>query len=163
MYAFAQGILAESAEKKAAEGSGQSVLGGGIGCEAVDIAVTTEPYFHAKSQAIAASDFYHGIGESGQLEKVVGIANAVKSEQVYLAGYDTLIRIFNQKYYPDNSMKASLGPFFAHARLRITMRTDDNWGTAAEQISYLDELRTGKLEEAGDKIGRRSEGSWVRT
>ncbi|KAJ8132785.1 hypothetical protein O1611_g839 [Lasiodiplodia mahajangana] len=152
MYAFAQDILAVSAEKRVAENNSQSALEGEIRCEAVDIAVTTQPYFHAKAQAIAASDFYHGIERSDRPESAGSTDNAVKSEQVYLAGYDTLIRIFNSKYYPNNSMKASLDSFFAHARLRITMRTDDDWGGAAEQIAYLDELRAGKLEEAGGSV-----------
>ncbi|KAI0116264.1 Nucleotidylyl transferase [Nemania sp. FL0031] len=152
MYAFAQDILAVSAEQRVAENNSQSALEGEIRCEAVDIAVTTQPYFHAKAEAIAASDFYHGANRLGQPEGSGSAGNAVNSEQVYLAGYDTLIRIFNPKYYPNNSMKASLDPFFAHTRLRITMRTDDDWGSAAEQISYLDELRNGKLEEAGGKV-----------
>lgn len=148
MYLFAQDILAEMTQKREVENDAQNSH---IGCEAVDIAVTTEPYFHAKAQAIAISDFYLGTEELEQSESAVGIDNAVDSEQVYLAGYDTLIRIFNPKYYPNNSMKASLDPFFAHARLRITMRTDDNWGDAAAQIAYLDELRNGKLEEVGGR------------
>lgn len=153
MYAFAQGILADSVGESAAVGSGAALERGEIGdCEAVDIAVTTEPYFHAKAQAIATSDFYQGVEAQEEPESAVSIDNAVESEQVYLTGYDTLIRIFNPKYYPDNSMKASLDPFFAHAGLRVTMRTDDGWGDAAEQISYLDELRTGKLEEAGGRV-----------
>ncbi|KAI0457305.1 hypothetical protein F5B21DRAFT_465030 [Xylaria acuta] len=152
MYAFAQGILAESAAKGAAEGGGQSPLGADVGCEAVDIAVTTEPYFHAKAQAIAVSDFYCGVEGSDQPESAVSVDNAAESEQVYLTGYDTVIRIFNPKYYPNNSMKACLDPFFAHARLRVTMRTDDNWGDTAAQISYLDELRASKLEEAGGRV-----------
>ncbi|KAI1171640.1 Nucleotidylyl transferase [Nemania sp. FL0916] len=152
MYAFAQDILAASAENQAVETRDQSLAGGSVACEAVDIAVTTEPYFHAKAQAIAASDFYHGARESEQLQSSVGKEEAVASEQVYLAGYDTLIRIFNPKYYPNNSMKASLDPFFAHARLRITMRTDDDWGNAAAQAAYLDELRAGKLDEVGGRV-----------
>lgn len=161
MYAFAQGILAESAGKKKAavgsSGGGVEVsasvpAGAEIGCEAVDIAVTTEPYFHAKAEAVATSEFYLGLDELEEPESAVSIDNAVESEQVYLTGYDTLIRIFNPKYYPDNSMKASLDPFFAYAGLRVTMRTDDSWGDAAEQISYLDELRAGKLEEAGGRV-----------
>ncbi|TGJ79457.1 hypothetical protein E0Z10_g9304 [Xylaria hypoxylon] len=150
MYVFAQDILAESVGKRAVENRGQS-LGADIGCEAVDIAVTTEPYFHAKAQAIAISDFYQGVDALNQPEGAVSIDNAVESDQVYLTGYDTLIRIFNPKYYANNSMKASLDPFFAHAGLRVTMRTDDDWGDAAQQISYLDELRAGKLEEAGGR------------
>ncbi|KAI8955208.1 hypothetical protein F4801DRAFT_378600 [Xylaria longipes] len=152
MYAFAQGILADSAAKRAAESNGQSPSGADIGCEAVDIAVTTEPYFHAKAQAIAVSDFYCGVEESDEPDCAVSNDNAVESEQVYLTGYDTLIRIFNPKYYANSSMKASLDPFFAHARLRVTMRTDDDWGDAAAQISYLDELRAGKLEQAGGRV-----------
>ncbi|KAI1753043.1 hypothetical protein F4782DRAFT_498155 [Xylaria castorea] len=152
MYAFAQGILAESTVKSTAESGSQSPLGADVGCEAVDIAVTTEPYFHAKAQAIATSDFYRSIEKSDGSASAVSTDNAAESEQIYLTGYDTLIRIFNPKYYPNNSMKASLDPLFALARLRVTMRTDDNWGDAAAQISYLDELRAGKLEEAGGRV-----------
>lgn len=152
MYVFAHGILAESAAKGAAEGHGESPPETDIGCEAVDIAVTTEPYFHAKAQAIAISDFYRGVEKLDEPESAVSTDNAAASEQIYLTGYDTVIRIFNPKYYPNNSMKASLDPFFAHARLRVTMRTDDSWGDAAAQISYLDELRVGKLEEAGGRV-----------
>ncbi|KAI0541358.1 hypothetical protein GGR58DRAFT_456792 [Xylaria digitata] len=150
MYVFAQDILAETAGEQATETGGESPTAD-IGCEAVDIAVTTEPYFHAKAQAIAKSDFYHGVEGQNQPESAVSIDNTVKSDQVYLTGYDTLIRIFNPKYYPNNSMKASLDPFFAHTRLRVTMRTDDDWGDAAQQIAYLDELRAGKLEEIGGR------------
>ncbi|KAI0445719.1 hypothetical protein F4803DRAFT_124243 [Xylaria telfairii] len=152
MYAFAHGILADSAAKEAAESGGESPPETNVGCEAVDIAVTTEPYFHAKAQAIAISDFYHGAEKLEEPESAVSTDNAAASEQIYLTGYDTIIRIFNPKYYPNNSMKASLDPFFAHARLRVTMRTDDSWGDAAAQISYLDELRAGKLEEAGGRV-----------
>ncbi|KAI0518291.1 hypothetical protein F5B22DRAFT_600673 [Xylaria bambusicola] len=150
MYLFAQDILAETTKKQAVDGNSQA---SNIGCEAVDIAVTTEPYFHAKAQAIAISDFYLGAEKLDEPESIVSMDNAVDSEQVYLAGYDTLIRIFNPKYYPNNSMKGSLDPFFAHAKLRITMRTDDSWGDAAAQIAYLDELRNGKLEEVGGRAG----------
>jgi nicotinamide-nucleotide adenylyltransferase len=143
MYVFAQDILAASERKRAAED---------IVCEAVDIAITTEPYFHAKAGAIATSNFYLGAENLEQPESAVSIDNATESEQVYLTGYDTLIRIFNPKYYPDNSMKASLDLFFAYARLRVRMRTGDDWGDAAQQISYLDELRAGKLEEAGGRV-----------
>lgn len=103
----------------------------------VDLAVTTEPYFSSKSEGIAASDFY-GDGHA-------------KVEQVYLTGYDTLIRIFDPKYYPDHSMGRALEPLFSHSRLRITMRTDADWGGASEQIAYLDRLKRGRLEEVGGK------------
>lgn len=109
----------------------------GGGRPAVDLAVTTEPYFSSKSDAVAGSDFYGG-GHAGV-------------EQVYLTGFDTLIRIFDPKYYPDRSMGRALEPLFSHSRLRITMRTDADWGDAAEQVAYLDNLKHGRLDEIGGK------------
>ncbi|KAI1160057.1 hypothetical protein F5B18DRAFT_634326 [Nemania serpens] len=143
MYAFAQDILASSAEKQI--GDTQSI----VSCEAVDIAVTTEPYFHAKARAIASSAFYHGVEGADTVEVA---ALVVVTEQVYLTGYDTLIRIFNPKYYPGDSMKTALDPFFAHAGLLVTMRTDDDWGDEAAQVAYLEELRAGRLEGVGGRV-----------
>ncbi|KAH7320830.1 hypothetical protein B0I35DRAFT_427863 [Stachybotrys elegans] len=101
----------------------------------IDLAVTTLPYFHDKSRAIAESGIYPS-----------------NTEQVFLAGFDTLIRIFNPKYYGQGrpgGMKAALGPLFERARLRITTRPDDEWGTLQEQMNYLEELKQGRLEEVG--------------
>ncbi|KAI1091150.1 Nucleotidylyl transferase [Rostrohypoxylon terebratum] len=133
MYIFAQDLLASTvASAKKEDGARSS----NSDCEGVDIAVTTEPYFHAKSGAVASSDFYQGP------EPV---------EQVYLTGFDTLIRIFDPKYYPDNSMARVLDPFFAHAQLRVSMRTDAEWGDSAAQLAYLEGLRRGELERVGGK------------
>ncbi|KAI0843590.1 Nucleotidylyl transferase [Hypoxylon sp. FL0890] len=129
MYIFAQDLLQSAS--KIAESKKE--------CEGVDIAVTTEPYFHAKSRAVAESDFYRGTGSAGPIE------------QVYLTGFDTLIRIFNPKYYPNDSMARVLDPFFAHSRLRVTMRPDAEWGGAAEQVAYLEQLRRGELERVGGR------------
>ncbi|KAI0130732.1 Nucleotidylyl transferase [Daldinia grandis] len=113
-------------------------------CGGVDVAVTTEPYFHAKASAIATSGFYRGAGEPPP-------SNA--PEQVFLTGFDTLIRIFDPKYYPAGAMAGSLDPFFARSRLRVTMRTDAEWGDAAAQRAYVQELRAGGLERVGGKAG----------
>lgn len=118
---------------------------------AIDIALTTFPYFHEKSAAIASSEFYSG--------------RAVESkEQLFLAGFDTLIRIFNPKYYkppvPENGvydvnvtpMQSALDPFLGRAKLRITMRTDDDWGGKSEQLAYVDSMMHGdELENAGGR------------
>lgn len=110
----------------------------------VDIGLTTHPYFHDKSAAIAASPEYSFTPSS--------------SEQVFLAGYDTLIRIFNPKYYTSERsldttpMQAALDPFLARARLRITMRTDAEWGGRAEQEEFADKLANGdELERVGGR------------
>lgn len=115
----------------------------------VDIGLTTLPYFHDKSAAIAQAPEYT-FAPSG-------------SEQVFLAGYDTLIRIFHPKYYTNTTttpaaattpMQAALDPFLARARLRITMRTDAEWGGRAEQEEAVERLLQGdELTRVG---GRRA-------
>ncbi|KAK4670781.1 hypothetical protein QC764_611810 [Podospora pseudoanserina] len=120
----------------------------------VDIGLSTLPFFHEKSEAIDQVGFY----QRGAPE--------VKMGQVMLVGYDTLIRVFNPKYYgpvaapppgtpldtsvptaaenkqekPRTPMQKALGPLFQRARLRVTMRTDDEWGGKDEQLKYLQDL-----------------------
>jgi len=126
----------------------------------IDVALSTRPYFHEKSAAIDESPFYKG--QQKQEE------DATTMEHTILAGYDTLIRIFNPKYYGPPSedgvpgIRRALDPFFARARLRVTMRTDDEWGDKQEQVRYLDSLlnseKGGLLAEIG---GRREWASRV--
>lgn len=113
----------------------------------VDIALTSKPFFHEKSRAIAESEFYKPPAE-GEKDTM---------EQVILAGYDTLIRIFDPKYYgpPDPSRKGTpiqqaLDPFFSRAKLRVTMRPDDEWGSKQEQLAHLESLLS---EEGLAKMG----------
>ncbi|KAK0614882.1 hypothetical protein B0T17DRAFT_370798 [Bombardia bombarda] len=140
MWAFAQDI-----RKQQEEGQGLSI----------DVALSTQPYFHAKSAAIAEADFYNGHGDGNNN----GGADE-NTEQVILAGYDTLIRILNPKYYgwpadietetETKPIQKALDPFFARAKLRVTMRTDDEWGSRDEQLAYLQDL----LDSEGlSKIG----------
>ena len=119
----------------------------------VDLGLATAPYFHEKSAALAEAGFYNGEGD------IDGVA---ETEQVFLVGYDTLIRIFNPKYYgplestgqvstaESRPMQKALGPFFARAKLRVTMRTGDEWGGADEQTAYLQDLmQTEGLSKVG--------------
>lgn len=133
----------------------------------IDVALSTEPYFHEKSAAIARSDFYKP-SQNGKDDM----------EQVILAGYDTMIRIFNPKYYgtptstahvmstgtattqePQTPIQKALDPFFARAKLRVTLRTDDEWGGKEDQLEYLRGLLTveglskiGGSESWGDRV-----------
>lgn len=101
----------------------------------VDVAVTTVPFFHEKSRAVRESGFY---------------AAPSQPEQTFLAGFDTLIRIFNPKYYRATpAMQQALRPFFEAAKLRVTMRPDDAWGGVEEQKAYMEGLRSGELESVG--------------
>lgn len=158
MWAFARDVrraLEEGEETEEEEGNKRST-GAGV---AVDVALSTEPYFHAKSAAIAESDFYSGLERDGSKAQRDG---GTAPEQVILAGYDTLIRIFDPKYYGPPSgiaevssagetpIRRALDPFFRRARLRVTMRTDDEWGGEDEQRAYVERLVHGDEPE---KIG----------
>lgn len=103
----------------------------------VDIGVTKQPYFHDKSTVIAASEAY-----------------SLDAQQIFLAGYDTLIRILNPKYYPEG-MQTSLNPFFERAKLRVVMRTDGDWGGVEDQEAWVRSLREGKEDWGG-------RGVWLR-
>ncbi|KAJ0120959.1 cytidylyltransferase family protein [Diaporthe amygdali] len=132
----------------------------------VDIGLTTLPYFHDKSAAIATSPEYHF--PASETDSNEGEPH---TDQIFLAGYDTLIRIFNPKYYKSpvpeaavdlpkpgkTPMQIALDPFFARAQLRITMRTDDEWGGREDQLDYVESIMHGsELEDVG---GRRE---WAR-
>ncbi|KAK4075148.1 uncharacterized protein Triagg1_4812 [Trichoderma aggressivum f. europaeum] len=123
------------------EGFGRDLLGslGDVGTE-IDLAVTTMPYFHDKARVISESWMYSSSSEGRE------------PEQVFLAGFDTVIRIFNPKYYGDGGMRAALGPFFERARLRVTMRTDDEWGGEEEQREYVRGLGEGRLDDVGGDV-----------
>ncbi|KAK8913007.1 putative nicotinamide mononucleotide adenylyltransferase [Metarhizium anisopliae] len=104
----------------------------------VDVAVTTRPYFHDKAAAMQGA---RGYG---------------RAEQVFLCGFDTVVRIFEPRYYGGSGgMGRALGPFFRRARLRVTMRPDDAWGTAGEQAAYVAGLE-GTLGRSG------GDAAWVR-
>ncbi|KUL83844.1 hypothetical protein ZTR_06558 [Talaromyces verruculosus] len=100
----------------------------------VDIGVTKKPYFVDKAAAIEQSGEYPD-----------------DLEQVHLTGYDTLIRIFNPKYYPPTHTLQPLEPFLSRHRLRVTTRPDDEWGNLQEQEEYLRHLAQGGREQEGGK------------
>ncbi|KAL4873195.1 hypothetical protein BDV12DRAFT_160555 [Aspergillus spectabilis] len=100
----------------------------------VDIGVTKKPYFVDKAAEIETAGVY-----------------SQSLEQVHLTGYDTLIRIFNTKYYPPEHTLAPLEPFLSKHRLRVTMRPDSEWGGKAEQEAYIDDIAQGRRESEGCK------------
>ncbi|KAK1625607.1 hypothetical protein BDP81DRAFT_474107 [Colletotrichum phormii] len=156
MYAFAADLRDELKRTGVEEASSRESMKGAETLQEeeeeveVDLGLTTMPYFHDKSQAISDTGFYAQGGEG-------------EPEQVYLAGYDTLIRICNPKYYSAPSsaegaaaeavapIRSALDPFLNRSKLRITMRTDDEWGGEGEQVAYLQSLRDGGLEGVGGR------------
>lgn len=105
-------------------GDVQREVGGEVG---VDIGLTSKPYFHDKSKAIAESGVYDG-----------GL------EQVVLVGFDTLVRIFDPKYYGgQEGMRREVGGFLGRARLRVMMRPGGEWGDVGEQRGWVGGLEDG--------------------
>lgn len=100
----------------------------------VDIAVTKKPYFVDKAAEIESAGVYPS-----------------SLEQVHLTGYDTLIRIFNPKYYPPTHTLQPLAPFLSKHRLRVTMRPGDEWGEEEDQQDFLINLARGGREDEGGK------------
>lgn len=129
MQIFASDLL--SSIRKSFQSIDKQDSAGEIG---VDIGVTKLPYFIDKAKAI---------DESGEYE--------AGTPQVHLTGFDTLIRILDPKYYPPTHTLEPLEPFLARHRLRVTYRTDDQWGARAAQDEYLAELGEGKREKEGGK------------
>lgn len=100
----------------------------------VDIGVTKKPYFVDKAAAIDAVGVY-----------------PPSLKQVHLTGFDTLIRIFDSKYYPPTHTLQPLEPFLSQHRLRVTMRPDSDWGSREEQEAYLRTLAQGGREREGGR------------
>ncbi|OJD18884.1 hypothetical protein AJ78_01139 [Emergomyces pasteurianus Ep9510] len=100
----------------------------------VDIGVTKLPYFIDKAAAIATSNFYPG-----------------SPEQTLLIGYDTLVRMFDTKYYPPEHTLRPLNHFFSQHRLRVTFRADSEWGQRKDQELFLHNLAQGGMEQDGGK------------
>ncbi|KAK3988979.1 hypothetical protein QBC44DRAFT_350889 [Cladorrhinum sp. PSN332] len=140
--------------------------GGEIGLRgiSVDIALSTLPYFHEKSQAISENEFYRGTSSTSPSGEWSGrlrprAQNAAEQDQepvtkqVMLVGYDTVIRVFNPKYYRSeegNGIQKALGPLFDRAKLRVTLRPDDQWGKISEQKQYIKSLFKPKnVKEVG--------------
>ena len=107
----------------------------------VDIGVTKLPYFTDKAKAIE---------ESGEYKK--------GTSQVHLTGFDTLIRILDSKYYPPNHTLEPVMPFLEKHRLRVTYRTDDQWGARMAQDEYLKYIEEGKRDDVGARREWVSEG-----
>lgn len=101
---------------------------------AVDIGVTKLPYYHDKAMSTDESGVYEG-----------------EPEQVHLTGFDSLIRIFNSKYYGPDHRFDVLEPFLSRHRLRVTYRPDDEWGGREEQEKYVQDIADGKRESEGAK------------
>ncbi|OAG42345.1 hypothetical protein AYO21_03513 [Fonsecaea monophora] len=118
----------------------------------IDIGITKEPYFVDKAAAIDASGIYRSPGYSTSSTQSSGAADDGVVEQIHLTGFDTLLRIFAPKYYPNNHPPLSaLEPFLRRHRLRATIRVDPN--------SPSQNLKDAQKTQPDSKLTASSEGS----
>ncbi len=127
----------ESRDKDGDGGFGRED-GVGDGVVGIDIGVTTEPFFHDKARVIGESGEYV-FDEEGDEED-----GEESASQIYLLGYDSLLRLFSPEYYAQGNINSALAPFFESCAVRVTIREDDNnkkWGRKEEQVRFVEGLR----------------------
>ena len=103
----------------------------------VDVGVTKSPLYLDKAAILDRSGQYGDVDNG--------------PEQVHLTGFDSLIRLLDPKYYPPDHTLHSLQSLFSKHRVRVTRRTDDEWGGRKEQDAYVQALAKGEREEEGAK------------
>lgn len=121
----------------------------------IDLGLTTEPIFASKAMAIENSGFY------SLSRSIQGVENVLAPvELIFLAGFDTLIRILNPDYYKEDvcdelsSMQVALDPFFSRSKLRITTRPGC-WKTS--DLSYQEFEYLEEFAENAEQVGARRE------
>lgn len=120
-----------------------SLMAGRVGDEfpdiPVDVAVTKKPFFMDKAASIDEARIYGS------------------AQQVHLTGYDTIVRIFNAKYYPDDLKLRVLEPFLEKHRLRVCYRLSGEEGSSEaekdknEQDAYVEGIGDGSRAAEGMK------------
>ncbi|KAI9652749.1 MAG: hypothetical protein M1821_007823 [Bathelium mastoideum] len=106
---------------------------------AIDIGVTTQPYYTDKSAAIeSSSPMYYPSAPH-------------HPRHVHLCGFDTLTRILNPKYYASFSPPLSaLAPYFSAGHgFRVMQRPDEEYGSAEQQDQLLRDLAGGSMRQLG--------------
>ena len=96
----------------------------------VDVGITKEPFFHKKASCIDSAGTY------------------AKMQQTHAVGFDSLLRIFDKKYYGEEGFEV-IRPFLEKHKVRATLRTDDEWGDEAEQRGFVNKILDGSREEEG--------------
>ena len=104
-----------------------------LGMFAIDVGVIKQPYFVDKASAIEESGVY---------------GDKARFEQVHLTGFDTLMRIFDKKYYGEQGLKV-LEPFLKRGRIRAVIRPGEEWGSVEEQKGWIQSVRKGGREAEG--------------
>ncbi|KAM3072713.1 hypothetical protein ACMFMF_007046 [Clarireedia jacksonii] len=108
----------------------------------IDIALTSQPFFHQKSLSISTSP-------SPYPEETI---------HIHLTGFDTLIRVLNPKYYSEGDL-SPLVPFLGKHGLRVAWRDtegEEEW-SRERQEEWVRNMK-GRVEEMGGSRGWFREG-----
>ncbi|KIW91390.1 uncharacterized protein Z519_08286 [Cladophialophora bantiana CBS 173.52] len=180
MTLAAEDLRSNFTSRSALAGSAQSTTGDpDIPAPIIDIGITKEPYFVDKATAIDSCGIYRPPGYNPSSASSSPGENGEVVEQIHLTGFDTLLRIFTPKYYPNYHPPLSvLESFLRNHRLRATIRVDANsppqnlkdaqkarpesslgttgpeasdLTTIAGQKAYLEGIKNGALEKDGLK------------
>jgi len=133
-------LLSHADEHGTGSGGGDATSGNANEI-AVDVAITKKPFYMDKAMSIDESGIY-----------------PEDMQQVHVTGYDTIIRIFDAKYYPKDQGLRVLEPFLSKHRLRVCYRVgiaekekvkggDDR----REQEKYVEAIGDGSRESEGMK------------
>ncbi|CDR41187.1 CYFA0S06e03466g1_1 [Cyberlindnera fabianii] len=107
----------------------------------VFVTLTNKPIFADKS--LLVQDWIKNTVD-GVLEKV---------KLTFLLGYDTLIRVFDNKYYRPTPTVVALDEFMSKTDLFALTRDDDSQHTADEQMEYLAKIKRGEDPECRKEWG----------
>jgi nicotinamide-nucleotide adenylyltransferase len=88
------------------------------------------------------------------IKSTVGVINDLRL--TFLLGFDTLVRVFDNKYYKPVPTTVALKDFMEHNDLFALTRDGDKDYSVEEQLKYVDHIREGKnvecLSEWSEKI-----------
>ncbi|KAK6518904.1 hypothetical protein TWF281_003595 [Arthrobotrys megalospora] len=103
-----------------------SPTGDSVGIPQIDIGITPHPRFIDKSTSLSLHPLF-----PSQLTR-----------QVWILGYDTLIRLLDPKYYPPHHTLADLHTSLlsSHNKILVFTRPDEKYGTQASQHEYSNSL-----------------------
>lgn len=81
-------------------------------------------------------------------EKISAINQEINKPQVkftFLLGFDTLVRLFDPKYYPNQSISSALKLLFANSSFFILSRNDEKY-PQEEQEKYIEKIERGEFK-----------------
>lgn len=100
----------------------------------VYVIVTDQPIFADKSVQVQQ-----------WIKQTAGLVEGLRL--TFLLGFDTLVRVFDNKYYAPTPTTVALEGFMRHNDLFALTRDDDKEYSLEQQLSYVENIRSGKNKD----------------